>query len=109
MNDQVNVNQASNLELDSLRRRVAILEEREADFRFLAEKMGDVVFIVDMELRTTYVSPSIERILGYTPAERITKKVAEQLTPQSQKLVFEVLAPAIRAKGPDFSTRIKED
>jgi len=92
MNDQANVNQASNLELDSLQRRVAILEEREADFRFLAENMGDVVFIVDMELRTTYVSPSIERILGYTPAERITQKVAEQLTPQSQKLVFEVLA-----------------
>ncbi|MEI6314858.1 MAG: PAS domain S-box protein, partial [Syntrophus sp. (in: bacteria)] len=92
MKDQANTDQASNLELDSLRRRVAILEQREADFRFLAENMGDVVFIVDMELRTTYVSPSIERILGYTPAERITQKVAEQLTPQSQKLVFEVLA-----------------
>lgn len=78
-------------ELDLMRQRLAILEQREAEFRFLAENMGDVAFMVDMELRTTYVSPSIEKVLGYTVEERIAQKSDEQLTPKSQKLVFETL------------------
>jgi PAS domain S-box-containing protein len=54
--------------------------------------MADVVFLLDMNLATTYISPSIERMLGFTPEERMAQKAGDQLTLNSQKLVFEVLA-----------------
>ena len=45
------------------------LRESEANYRFLAEHMHDVVWTVDLDLRTLYVSPSIEEALGFTPEE----------------------------------------
>lgn len=46
------------------------LRETEVIFRFFSENMTDMAFIVDMELRTTFVTPSIQRVLGFTPAEK---------------------------------------
>ncbi|WP_374263726.1 ABC transporter substrate-binding protein [Zoogloea sp.] len=46
------------------------LQASEEKYRLLAETMKDVVWTVDTDtLRFTYVSPSIERMRGYTPAE----------------------------------------
>ena len=67
------------------------LRASESRYQFLAESMADVVFTVDMDMATTYVSPSIERMLGFTPEERMAQKVEQQLTPESQKLIFEAL------------------
>ena len=67
------------------------LRDSESKYRFLAESAADVVFTLDINLVTTYVSPSIERMLGYTPEERIAQKVDQQLTLNSQKLAFEAL------------------
>jgi PAS domain S-box-containing protein len=66
--------------------------DSEARYQFLAESMADVVFTVDIDLQTTYVSPSIERMLGYTPEERMAQTVDQQLTLKSQELVLEALA-----------------
>ena len=67
------------------------LKDSESKYQFLAENMADVVFTVDLNLVTTYVSPSIERMLGYTPEERMAQKADQQLTAASQKLVAEAL------------------
>lgn len=57
--------------------RIAELEAREAEckqdqgalmqshYRLVAENVADVVWTVDMNLRPTYVSPSVTRVLGY--------------------------------------------
>ncbi|MCX5839080.1 MAG: PAS domain S-box protein [Deltaproteobacteria bacterium] len=67
------------------------LRDSESKYQFLAESMADVVFTLDINLVTTYVSPSMEKMLGFTPEERMAQKVDQQLTPKSQKLVFEAL------------------
>ena len=92
MKDQSKTKQALIQELTSLRQRIAILERSEKESRFLAENMADVAFMVDINLKTTYVSPSVERLLGYSPVERMAQTVDERLTPQSRKLAFETLA-----------------
>jgi len=44
-----------------------------------------------MNLTSTYVSPSVEKMLGFTPAERMAQTIDQQLTPPSQQLIFEAL------------------
>ena len=66
-----------------------LLKKSEGKFRFLTENMTDIVWILDMELRATYVSPSIEKVFGYTPEERKRQSIEEQVTPESLKHIME--------------------
>ena len=48
--------------------------ESEALYRLLAENVSDLIWILDVDdLRFRYVSPSVERILGYTPEEIVER------------------------------------
>jgi PAS domain S-box-containing protein len=68
------------------------LRESERQYRLLTEKMSDIVWITDMNLRTIYISPSIKNVLGFSQEERMRQKLDEQLTPQSLSLVLEALS-----------------
>ena len=50
------------------------LRESEARFRGLVESTSDWIWEVDPQGRYTYVSPQVERILGYPPASLIGKR-----------------------------------
>ena len=78
--------------IGAYRNDVNALRESEKKYRFLAERMTDIVWIQDMNLRTTYVSPSIEKTLGFTPEERVVQRVEEQLTPASMAVAADLLA-----------------
>src|SRR5664280_1984387 len=68
------------------------LRENERQYRLLTEKMSDIIWIADMNLRTIYISPSIKNVLGFSQEERIRQKLDEQLTPHSLSLVLEALS-----------------
>ncbi|MBI4775481.1 MAG: FIST C-terminal domain-containing protein [Deltaproteobacteria bacterium] len=59
------------------------LREREEKFRFISENIADIVWTLDLNLNTTYVSPSVEAILGFTPEERVRQSLEEMITPES--------------------------
>ncbi len=63
------------------------LRNSEEKFRFLAEKMVDIVWTLDRNFRTTYVSPSIEKVLGFTPEERKQQSLEEMVTPESLQMI----------------------
>ena len=47
-----------------------VLAQSEARYRLISENSSDIIWIRDLEGRAfTYVSPSVERVLGYTPAD----------------------------------------
>lgn len=69
--------------------------ESESKFRYISENIADVAFTLDMDFRTTYVNPAIEKVLGFTPDERKAQRVEEQMTPESLQLIFETLAEEI--------------
>ena len=71
------------------------LMESEAQYRLLAEHTTDTVWLMDMNLKTTYQSPSAEKLRGYTPREILDLPLEKHLAPESLKLAFEVLAEEI--------------
>ena len=68
------------------------LRESENKYRFLTEKMVDMVWTVNMDLQTTYVSPSIFRVLGFTQEERMKQTLSEIITQKSIERVVETLS-----------------
>lgn len=88
------------------------LRESEAQYRVLTGKMTDIIWTLDMNLNSTYVSPSITRILGYTPEERLVQPVKDQLTPESYEHVIKTLSLELERDGmagvdPDRSVTIE--
>jgi PAS domain S-box-containing protein len=75
--------------LDETRQAAAALSEREELYRLLAENASDIVIRTDPEGRIRYVTPSIERILGYAPAELAGTQIYD--------LVHAADAPMLRA------------
>jgi len=70
--------------LHERRRSEARLRESEARYRLLAENSHDVIWTIDLQSgRFTYVSPSVQRLLGYTVAEVLAQPIEESLTPES--------------------------
>ena len=68
------------------------LKASEAKYSFLTEKMNDVIWTTDMNLDIAYVSPSIEKVLGYSPEEHISRDINEQVPPSSISLIQDVIA-----------------
>jgi PAS domain S-box-containing protein len=77
------------------------LQESERLYRFLTEKMSDILWIADINLRTTYISPSVKNVLGFSQEERMRQTLDEQLTPDSLSLVLDLLSKelAIEKQG----------
>ncbi len=63
------------------------LVESEKKFRFLTENIADIIWTLDRSLKTTYVSPSVENVLGFTPEERKRQSLEEMITPDSLQKV----------------------
>ncbi|MHB8765352.1 MAG: PAS domain S-box protein, partial [Deferrisomatales bacterium] len=59
------------------------LRASEQRYRLLASNARDVIWTMDLEGRFTYVSPSVERLRGFTPAELTGKTLRDALTPDS--------------------------
>ncbi|MDF9408697.1 PAS domain S-box protein [Pelotomaculum isophthalicicum JI] len=63
-----------------LAKATAELKESEARYRLLAENVLDVIMVIDLAERFTYVSPSIVRLLGRTQEEIIGRTIEEVLS-----------------------------
>jgi len=72
------------------------LHESEAKFKFLTESTTDIIWMLDKDLKTTYVSPSVESVLGFTPEERKAQIPEKMVTPES----WEQIAGAFAEQHP---------
>ena len=68
------------------------LKVSENKYRLLADNIHDVVFVLDMNLNYTYVSPSIKMLRGYEPEEVLKQSYTDILTPSSMDLAMKTLS-----------------
>ncbi|HTX18094.1 MAG TPA: PAS domain S-box protein [Bacteroidota bacterium] len=74
------------------------LRASEERYRLLAENMADVLWILDLDsMRFTYVSPSVEKLRGYTATEVLSQSMDEALTARSAAYLSRVLPDRTRA------------
>ena len=64
--------------------------EKAEKYRLLAENVTDVIWIMDKNLRVTYISPSAERLLGYTAEEVLQSSWDSIVAPSSREVVERV-------------------
>ena len=71
------------------------LLESQSQYRLLSDHMRDALWLMDMNLNTTYRTPSAYKQRGYTLTEYLELPFDRNLTPASFALASEVFAEAI--------------
>ncbi len=88
-----------------------MLSERERGYRLLAENVEDVVTRVDTKGNRLYISPSIEKLLGWTPSEIIQQSSYSNIHPAHRDLVkslIEKLSPEKPTITCEYTTRRRD-
>lgn len=61
-------------------------------YKLISENTGDVIWILDLaSMKFSYVSPSVEKLRGFTPEEVTRQTLDEALTPESLHFIVENL------------------
>ncbi len=68
------------------------LRQSEERYRLLAENAKDAIWTVDMNMRPTFMGPSITSLLGYSVEEAMVKSMEEVYTPASLEIAMKLLA-----------------
>ena len=80
------------------------IEKLEKKHRLVADNLLDAIWAIDVEtLQYDYITPSIEKISGYTADEFKKFTIADRLTPESLHKVEAILAEEI----PRFEQGVK--
>jgi PAS domain S-box-containing protein len=66
------------------------LIDSEKKYRQIADNTSDVIWTTDLNLNVTYVSPSVERLLGESAEEHLKKGLEKKFTPQSLNQIIKV-------------------
>ncbi|PKN36543.1 MAG: hypothetical protein CVU62_14565 [Deltaproteobacteria bacterium HGW-Deltaproteobacteria-2] len=100
------------VDITELKRSEELLKQSEEKYRLLADHMKDQVWLMDLDLKWTYISPSMEKLLGYNLDELIQLPLDKLLTAASLKKAMEhfsiQLSKALPISPPSSSRRLVE-
>ncbi len=65
------------------------LRESEKKYRMLADNIQDVIWTADLDMRLTYISPSVTALRGVTPDEAMNEPIRDALTEESFQVLME--------------------
>jgi PAS domain S-box-containing protein len=97
--------QAVVVDVSEQRRAHDLVRRSEQRFRALVENALDMVTVLGIDGTVRYVSPSIEKTLGFMPDERLGKNSFDIIHPDDASLVREAIARGLET--PDASVRVE--
>jgi PAS domain S-box-containing protein len=78
-----------------------MLIDSERKYRLLAENVTDVIFTLDLDWKITYVSPSVEFLIGFKDEEVLPKTLDEILETSSFDVALKILAEELIIEDSD--------
>ena len=86
------------------------LERSQAQYQLIAENSSDVIWLMDYRtMKFRYVSPSVERMRGWTPEEIMAQPWEAAMTPESVARVIQAMQDnLVRLKAGDMSARFSK-
>ncbi len=75
-------------------------------FEIIVKNMKDLIFVVDLDFRLSYISPSVQTILGFTEAELIGQHLKDILRAESVETIYGAYRAAL--KNPASSSGVIE-
>ena len=85
------------------------LRESELRYRLLADHASDVIWVRDMTLRLTYISPAVERLRGFTVGEALSQHTSEILTPDSAIYAQQFFADSLSQASTLSGNHLKDE
>ncbi|MDD2634255.1 MAG: ATP-binding protein [Bacteroidales bacterium] len=67
------------------------IKEKEINYMRIANKMTDVVWLMDLEGKSIFVSPSIQQFTGFTESEYLSQTIKQRFTPESAIVALKAL------------------
>lgn len=83
------------------------LRQSEEKFRSLIENSHDVISITGSNRSMTYISPSVKRVLGYEPPERLGQGYAEIMHPDDVERIKGEFAKLVGAEGATWTVQFR--
>jgi len=80
-----------NRDVEELKRTADELSKSEEHYRLLTEQSSDLVRLLGLDGKVSYVSPSVERILGYSPTEYLAEPSLSLMHPSELETAKSIL------------------
>ena len=97
--DRLMLERAFDLSSQELLRLNDELRENEEKYRLIAENTADLIVVTDMNLRFTYISPSIMRNHGFTVEEAMNMTLDQFITPESMQILLTVFEEEMKLEA----------
>jgi PAS domain S-box-containing protein len=97
--DRAKLVQCNIRDITERKRTKEALKKSEEKYRWLVDNMADAITVMDMNLRFTYVSPSIMRMRGYTAEEAVAQTFEQVMTPESLQIIAKVFEEEMKLEA----------
>ena len=76
------------------------LRESEEKYRIITDNITDAVWLMDMNMKYTWISPSVTKLRGFTLEELTDMPIEEDFTPESVPVALKALADTVTPENP---------